>query len=402
MKILKIKFIILSLLAALAASVFLTSCEQGLIVPALDKEELNTIENQRIMDALCSHSHDNCDIDISATGIMVDNCFRMDKENFLADLDMLENGFETEPIILEVRHLEHPEQTIRVPLENMNATNRQGLRGKNLFVPNSIIGNLTYYIRPSIATDCHADLFSAINDAAAYWSNIEGCRVNLTRTLFPTTADIILGCDTDTWFQTLTDDQFNHYDIANTGFASWPFFGGNVVGKYISINDEAKNNALFRGLIMHEIGHCLGLTHPNEAIWHIPGTPVLAIDDTDALMIGNTDVNDMSAEDLQAFRRLWPDYLRRPTNVSYTKVNNGVRIQLQNPDPLNRPYDHVNVLNCFNGNCTSFQSDYDADGNYNFIWSDNFPAGKHMFYIYGASHNDEVMSPYLGNTVSIQ
>jgi len=356
MKTLKVKTILFSLSTVLTISFFLTSCEQQLPI------------NPHI-----------------------------EKEDFLTNLDMLENDFEPEPVIVEFSHPLNPEQIISMPIENIDATNgtledRQRLISILRFAKNSDVGNLTYHILPSITT-CVGGYTNAIVDAANYWSNLSGCKVNLTRTYSEPNADIVFGCDNDTYFQTNSP---GHYNISSGALGQWPL-ADRTVGRYISINDSRQPSNYMKGLMMHEIGHSLGLDHPGRPTWHMPGTPVSWSDDKDALMIGNVDVNVMSPEDKKAFRRLWPDQLKKPTNVSYTRVNgNDVRIQLQNPDPTVRPYNHVNVGHWYNGNFNWGHGSYDDDGTFNFTWDGNFPSGTHYFYVQGGSHNNEVLSPYSG------
>lgn len=400
---LKIKFGLFSLLAILAASVFLTSCEQEGIVSSI-QEELATNENHKIMDALCNDVHGCNDIEISEDAIIIDKCSHMDKDNFLEYLTALENGVEEEPAISKVPHPLDADKMIEMPIKDVRYYNeqnspivdeRQRIISILRFAKNSKVSNIKYYILSSaIDTDCAGGYENSINNAASYWNGLSGCKVSFSRTYNYDIADIIIGCDTDLFFAYLSSTHYNLPSTTNAR-ATWPNASTRAIGKYISINDTG-NTANKKGRMIHEFGHCLGLSHTNGSGYLLYDSPA---SDANSIMNSTINRNSMVLNDKKAVRRLWPSSLAKPTNVSFQKVGGSVRIKLKNPGIAARPYNHLNVGHWYNGSYQPWGNwghQADASGNYDIWWIQYFAPGRHYFYVQGGSHNNEVLSTYSG------
>jgi len=400
MKNLKVKSILFSLIAIMAVAFFMTACEQEGIVTSM-QDELTMDENQRIMNALCTHHADDCSgIEISDTEISIDNCSGFERKDFLDYLDMLENGYEPEPAISVVPHPSNPGQMLETPIENVTyydknnqpiIEERQRLYWWNRFVKNTEVSNIKYFIRESI-DDCKSGYTTAIHAAATYWNNIEGSRVKFIHTTVPGQADINIGCDTD-------DDFTGNFSNMEPDYAysNFPSFGTRTPGAQMSFSDHYDGLPKYKkALVIHEFGHTLGLEHTgNTDGWHMPYTPIT---DASSIMNASFTVEEMSEDDLLVVRRVWPDQLKKPVDVTFQKVGSIVRIKLRNPDHVNRPYNHINVGHVHNDvfKWGNWGHQPDDNGNYDIFWIKTFNSGWNSFYIQGASHNNEVVGEYSG------
>lgn len=399
MKNLKVKSILFNLAAVLAIAICITACEQQGIVTSM-QDQLTMNENQRILNALCTHHNDDCSgIEITDTAISIDNCSGFEKSDFLHYLDMLEEGYEPEPAVSVVPHPSNPGQMLETPIENVTyydknnqpiLEERQRLYSWIRFVKNTKVSDIKYYIRPSLERDCKPGYPDSIHAAADYWNNIEGSKVNFSHTTIPGNADINIGCDTDDIF---TGD---YKDMEPYGaYSSFPSFGTRTPGKLMSFSDHYDDDYKI-ALAIHEFGHTLGFDHTDDNNgWHMYDTP---INDSNSIMHSEFQVHEMSDDDLLAVRRLWPDQLKKPVNVSFEKVGGSVRIKLRNPDHINRPYNHINVGHVHNDvfRWGNWGHQPDDNGNYDIFWIKNFAPGFHSFYIQGASHNNEVIGGFSG------
>ncbi len=399
MKILKLRNLLFGLMAVLAIAILMTACEQGSINPPI---QVGTDENQKIMDALCNDVHDCSNVEILEDAIIFDKCMHIDKDDMLKYLAMLENGIEQEPVMSTIPHPLDPDKMIEIQDngEQNNATieERQRIVASSLFAKNTEVTNLKYYIHQS-ARDCHANNENAINEATGYWSSISNCRVKFSYTSNINSADIIFGCDDDPLYRALSGHGYVPWNWLAQ--ADIPDYFSRKVGRFISINDTyTSNTSLRKGVMIHEIGHCLGLDHTDETFGHLlEGSP--ETDDNSLMNATDANRNEFSNEDLKMVRRLWPQSLSQPTNVSLTKVGRKVRIKFKNPNRTTGPYDNFRVYHLYAGGSGNILVENsfiqaNAHGNYEILVpeSRHFASGRHYFTIQGRSRGGEITSPW--------
>jgi len=119
----------------------------------------------------------------------------------------------------------------------------------------SNVKNITYFIRPSVLADCGVNWFNVIAVAAADWTALSDCRVNIGRTFSESLADIVIGSDIDTGMPV----GFQNLEVGEIALASLPVNG--APGEFISINASLDWMPKKRSTMVHEFGHTLGFWH---------------------------------------------------------------------------------------------------------------------------------------------
>lgn len=414
MKILKLKSVAFTFICIALISIFFTACQKNLPSDVLISQEIaDDANNQRIMHALCSHMH-NCEnqVEITENGIIVDGDISMDKVSYLEYLAMLESDAGEKETFTNIPHPLDSEKMIEVSdrsvkkydeHNNLILEERQRLAANDRFAKQADVSSINYYIRTS-AIDCNYE--TGIEDAATYISNIRGTKINFIRTYSQSSADIIVGCDSDTFFET---NSLRHYNLPDSVYAraAFPDPVTRKLGKYISINDNPDFDRITtpyvyakQGVMVHEFLHCLGIAHTNEvAGWHMPNTPT-----TERFSIMTTEafyINTMSSGDRNILQRVWPESLPKPSSISVSKQgSNKVKVEINNPNSAINPYDHIQIgFGKFEGGgfvWKGFEEAYSvptANGNYDVIL-DKPGSGEYYFVARGRSHNNEVDSPF--------
>jgi len=376
-------------LATIMVLVFLSSCENETITTFNPEEQLSIAENQMIKALLCSH-YDNCEdeIEINDNSILIENCIHMDKDKFLEHWDENVNQI---IVIDTVPHPEDPKRTIKLEyaVTNQSVDSRQKIYSIQNYATQSKVRNLKYFVHPSV-DDCGGyDWVPQIRDAAVDIVYVYGCNFTISRAYAIENADIIFACDNDIYFE---NNSPNHYDLPTYDDTRSSWCWNRKVGRYISINDSAAGVSNKRGIIIHEILHTLGVAHTNNSFgYHLIDSPTA---DSNSLMnSGTVNVNELSEDDKNALRRVWPSLLYKPNSYTITKSGNNANLTFNNPYPFYFPYDRVVVAHWFQG---SFDIDWiytqpNSSGTYNYQRS-NLPPGQHWFKLLGGSHNHEIRS----------
>lgn len=88
-------------------------------------------------------------------------------------------------------------------------------------------------------------------------------------------SNLILALDSDTDFAANSTNKRIEIEVGSaaglsSGEANLTFSGRTITGCKISLTDKAFENAkVYVALVTHEIGHCLGLEHPQDTVWSV-------------------------------------------------------------------------------------------------------------------------------------
>jgi len=147
---------------------------------ACDKEYINQkpdMEEQLIVDYLVGLDYNLDDIEFKDEFVVYQSDAGWNKEDLLISI---KNG-ESIPT------LDDPDAA-----DYMEATERQRVHSNvTRMITRQNVSNITYFIRQSIVNDLNEEWRDALVTAATVWSNIDNCRINITRTYNLNTADII-------------------------------------------------------------------------------------------------------------------------------------------------------------------------------------------------------------------
>lgn len=86
---------------------------------------------------------------------------------------------------------------------------------------------------------------------------------------------VILALDSDTDFAAQSANRRIYIDVGDapglsSGEAELEYSGRRVIGCKIGITDAGLKDAkTYLSLLSHELGHCLGLDHPQETVWAV-------------------------------------------------------------------------------------------------------------------------------------
>ncbi len=256
------------------------------------------------------------------------------------------------------------------------------------------VASITYFIRSSVLADCGLDWHLAILGAAADWTALNFCRVNMTRVFEQNAADVIFGSDLDTGMPT------SMQNLAGGTIALARFPQNGLVGRHVSINASYDWLPKKRTAMIHEIGHTFGFEHTgggDGGQW-VHGTP---LNESGSVMSPTflSANSTFKPGDIRMARMFYPDSYNVPTNFTAENLGNGkLGISYQNPSYVSRPYYWIRIA-VYNtaGNITSVQyhrATANVGSTVQLITLDvSGWKGSHLFALRGCNFRRDVWSP---------
>ncbi len=356
-----------------------TSCEKEKNIVATDINDSFAAEQREILDYFDSKNYNLDSVQFRGDMVFYESdiaWYRSDLMKTIRGEFILEN--DNDPDLEDMVFAKDRQQAL-ADNEMVNA------------ITSSNVKNITYFIRPSVLADCGVNWFNVIAVAAADWTGLSNCRVNIGRTFVESSADIIIGSDIDTGMPL----QAQNLPFGVTAIAAFPMDG--VPGRFISINASLDWMPKKRSTIIHEMGHTLGFWHTgtNEA-QRVHGTPANESGSVMNLSQWNGGSN-FKPGDIRMARMFYPDTYNMPTNFNAQNLGGGeLGISYRNPANLTRPYYWIRlaVYNT-NGNIISVQyrrsTVSGSNNSHNFIlygWK-----GTYLFALRGCNFRRDVWSP---------
>ncbi len=172
-------------------------------------------------------------------------------------------------------------------------------------------------IRVFLASNKHPNLSKAVDNAINAYNNVQGARLQMTRSYDMFRADIyiIVGYVAECALTKIDLEEVN-YDIG-------------IIGKEIKISERRVEKELdisqLTYLVVHELGHCIGRLHDNDQIpdnryfEYVPGSPDK---DFPSVMRANEcgrSLSKFSRWDVASIRRLFPAIAKSEISLAFLK-----------------------------------------------------------------------------------
>ncbi len=281
----------------------------------------------------------------------------------------------------------------------------------------SNVTNIKYYIHSSIA-NLTGDWEGAIHDALDDWENISNCRVSFVETTSISSADIRFFNDAATGVSTSYMPVCARNIPGDSHMAAYPSNG--EPGSWVSINNHwnTSSQGNRETIIRHEVGHTLGLRHDNSSSEgavtscgvniglsvKLTGTPTVESSSVmDNSVFTSTTVRNFTSNDKKAATFLYPEGQSAVvinTLTQYYKTSSSKDIKFTMTSPSVRMYRyHVERLPPWSS--TPVQtSEYVTTSNT--FWMYNVPHGTWRFRINGLNYGEDVTTPGIMKTVTVQ
>jgi len=175
----------------------------------------------------------------------------------------------------------------------------------------------------------------------------------------------------------------------------------NKIFRFITINsanDLGPVSGSRRGIMMHEIGHCLGFANIDDRGLAVQQIHNLPRQDPKSIMnsVGPLP-NNFSPGDIIAARMFYANNYAKPANFVASRRSAGtVQLRYRNPQDINNPYFFIRAIKYDqNGNFLAFRGVRALTNNsgvHTFTWAGH-GSGRFGFAVRGTNFRQDILSP---------